>query len=96
MAGSSYNYDKSSSFFATEDEVDAAFLSGRRAYQSTTPAERYEQLMEEKRKIEERTVQSSFRSLSLLHESEQLGTATAEVRIEIEPHSNNNNVFEAN
>jgi len=79
MAGSSYNYDKSSSFFATEDEMDAAFLSGRRAYQSSTPSEKYEQLMEEKRKIEERTVQSSIRSLSLLHDSEHLGIETAKV-----------------
>jgi len=79
MAGSSYSYDKSSPFFSTEEVDDAAFLSsGRRAYESSTMEERKQQLMEEKRKIEQRTLESSFRSISLLHESEQIGNATAE------------------
>ncbi|CAL8129739.1 unnamed protein product [Orchesella dallaii] len=79
MAGSSYSYDKSSPFFSTEDVDDATFLgSGRRAYESSTIDERRQQLLEEKKKIETRTLESSFRSLSLLHESEQIGNATAE------------------
>jgi synaptosomal-associated protein 29 len=82
MASSNYGSDKSSPFFSTSEEVadDAAFLrSGRRAYESSTLEDRHMQLLEERRKIEERTVQSSFRSVSLLHESETIGAATAEV-----------------
>lgn len=82
MAGpsSSYSYDKSTPFFSSEDVDDAAFLrSGRRAYESSTVEERRQQLLEERKKIEQRTLDSSFRSLSLLRESEQIGNATAEV-----------------
>jgi len=63
---------------------DAAFLSsGRRAYgggtsSSSSMEDRHMQLLEERRKIEERSVQSSFRSISLLKESEDIGCATAE------------------
>jgi hypothetical protein len=39
------------------------------------------QLLERKKAIEERTVQSSERSISLLRDSEQIGVATAEVGI---------------
>lgn len=81
MAGSSYSFDKSTPFFADEEVDDATFLnSGRRAYQSSTDDERRQQLVQEKRKIEERTLESTFRSMSLLQESEQIGTATAEVK----------------
>lgn len=80
MAGSSYSYDKSAPFFSTEEVDDSTFLnSGRRAYESSSMDERRQQLLQERQKIEQRTVESSFRSLSLLHESEQIGTATAEV-----------------
>ena len=37
------------------------------------------QLLEERRRIEERTLQSTNNSLGLLHESEQVGILTAEV-----------------
>lgn len=80
MASSSYSFDKSAPFFASEEVDDATFLnSGKRAYESSTVEERRQQLLMEKQKIEQRTVESSFRSLSLLQESEQIGTATAEV-----------------
>ncbi|CAG7636643.1 unnamed protein product, partial [Allacma fusca] len=82
MAGSSnYSYDKSNPFFEdVEDDVDdATFLANRpRSNDASTLQERREQLLAEKRKIEERTVQSSFRSISLLRDSEQIGSATAE------------------
>jgi synaptosomal-associated protein 29 len=82
MAGSSnYSYDKSNPFFEdVEDEVDDATFLGNRARPNdvSTLQERREQLLMEKRKIEERTVQSTFRSISLLRDSEQIGTATAE------------------
>lgn len=80
MAGSSYTYDKSNPFFSTEDVDDTTFInSGRRAYESTTIEERRQQLLAEKKQIEERTLESTFRSVNLLHESEQIGNATAEV-----------------
>ncbi len=81
MAGSNYNYDKSNPFFSTTEEVDdESFLrSGRRAYESSTIEDRHQQMLEERRKIEERTIQSSFRSVGLLRESEDIGAATAEV-----------------
>jgi len=81
---SNFSYDKSNPFFSTDDVDDATFLKGSgggnhgRAYQNSTMEDRTKQLLEERRKIEERTVQSSFRSISLLHESEQVGAATAE------------------
>ena len=84
MAGSSsFTYDKSNPFCSPEDDDDvddATFLGNRpRAYEASSLQERREQLLAEKRRIEERTVQSSFRSIGLLRESEQIGGATAEV-----------------
>lgn len=40
-----------------------------------------DQLMERKKAIEQRTLQSSERSISLLRDSEQIGAATAEVTL---------------
>jgi len=81
MAGSSnYSYDKSNPFFADvedDDVSDAAFLKNSRPYENSSLQDRREQLLAEKRKIEQRTVQSSIRSIGLLHESEQIGSATA-------------------
>jgi len=83
MAGSSsFNYQKGSPFFAAEDDVDdAEFLrpAARNSNNSTsTMEERRQQLLYEKTKIEERTIQSSMRSISLLNESEEIGIKTAE------------------
>ncbi|CAL8138497.1 unnamed protein product [Orchesella dallaii] len=80
-SGLNYDNDKSSSSLTPEDVDgdDAAFLnSGRRSTQSSTIEERRQQLVEQKRKIEMKTLESSFRSISLLQESEQIGNATAE------------------
>lgn len=89
MAGHNYLSDPKNPFFSLEDDVDdETFL--RNAPARTAPAGRYQnldndivlkrqQLLQRKKEIEERTVQSSERSVSLLRDSEQIGVATAEV-----------------
>jgi len=93
MAGRQYLTDPNSRFFAVdEDEVDdETFLrhskSGSSGYmlpshlhqEKNTLDDNRLQLLERKKMIEERTVQSSERSISLLRDSEQIGVATAEV-----------------
>ncbi|XP_018399883.1 PREDICTED: synaptosomal-associated protein 29 [Cyphomyrmex costatus] len=88
MASHNYLNDPKNPFFSLEDDVDdETFL--RNAPIRTVPAGRYEnldndimqtrqQLLQRKKEIEERTVQSSERSVSLLRDSEQIGVATAE------------------
>lgn len=88
MAGHNYLSDPKNPFFSLEDDVDdETFL--RNAPPGTRPVERYhncdndfeekrQQLLQRKRDIEERTVQSSERSVCLLRDSEQIGAATAE------------------
>jgi len=83
MAGSSsFNFSDSNPFFSSNEdeggEEDRRFLRSRGAYDSCNMEERREQLLTERRKVEERTLQSSFRSISLLDESERVGSATAE------------------
>lgn len=93
MAGRQYLTDPNSRFFAVdEDEVDdETFLrhskSGSSGYmlpnhlhqeKNTLDDNNRLQLLERKKIIEERTVQSSERSISLLRDSEQIGVATAE------------------
>lgn len=89
MAGHNYLSDPKNPFFSLEDDVDdETFL--RNAPARIAPAGRYQnldndimlkrqQLLQRKKEIEERTVQSSERSVSLLRDSEQIGVATAEV-----------------
>ena len=91
MAGHNYLSDPKNPFFSLEDDVDdETFL--RNAPVRSEPAGRYQnfdndftqtrqQLLQRKKEIEERTVQSSERSVSLLRDSEQIGVATAEVII---------------
>jgi len=96
MAGHNYLSDPKNPFFSLEDDVDdETFL--RNAPARTAPAGRYQnldndindvtqkrqQLLQRKKEIEERTVQSSERSVSLLRDSEQIGVATAEVIVTI-------------
>ncbi|KYN33999.1 Synaptosomal-associated protein 29 [Trachymyrmex septentrionalis] len=88
MAGHNYLSDPKNPFFSLEDDVDdETFL--RNAPVRSEPAGRYQnfdndftqtrqQLLQRKKEIEERTVQSSERSVSLLRDSEQIGVATAE------------------
>ncbi|KYN23068.1 PREDICTED: synaptosomal-associated protein 29 [Trachymyrmex cornetzi] len=88
MAGHNYLSDPKNPFFSLEDDVDdETFL--RNAPVRSVPAGRYQnfdndftqtrqQLLQRKKEIEENTVQSSERSVSLLRDSEQIGVATAE------------------
>ncbi|XP_012057287.1 PREDICTED: synaptosomal-associated protein 29 [Atta cephalotes] len=88
MAGHNYLSDPKNPFFSLEDDVDdETFL--RNAPVRSESAGRYQnfdndftqtrqQLLQRKKEIEERTVQSSERSVSLLRDSEQIGVATAE------------------
>ncbi|KAL6256817.1 synaptosomal-associated protein 29 [Pogonomyrmex barbatus] len=88
MAGHNYLSDPKNPFFSLEDDVDdETFL--RNAPVRTAPPGRYQnfdndvtqkcqQLLQRRKEIEERTIQSSERSVSLLRDSEQIGVATAE------------------
>lgn len=90
MDGRNYLSDPTNPFFALEDDVDdETFL--RSAPPRNQPASNYyrnvdddlefkrQQLMQRRKEVEERTVQSSERSISLLRDSENIGVATAEV-----------------
>lgn len=74
---SSFRYEKGSPFFGIEeDEVDdAEFLKPA----ASSIEERRRQLLQDKEKIEQRTIQSSLRSITLLQESEEIGVQTAQV-----------------
>lgn len=88
MAGHNYLSDPRNPFFSLEDDIDdETFL--RSAPPRNLPAGHYQnfdddmtqkrqQLLQRKKEIEERTIQSSERSVSLLRDSEQIGVATAE------------------
>ncbi|XP_069685369.1 synaptosomal-associated protein 29 [Periplaneta americana] len=93
MAGRQYLTDPNSPFFAIEeDDVDDEtflrnsrtgnsdyMLSNNSYYQERSALEdKRLQLLERKKAIEDRTIQSSERSISLLRDSEQIGVATAE------------------
>jgi synaptosomal-associated protein 29 len=94
MAGNK-RYDNSKNPFYADEENDIdddTFLrhskSGSSGYmfgsndlsrEQRDLEERRLQLLERKRLIEERTVESSNRSIGLLRDSEQIGVATAEV-----------------
>ena len=93
MAGNNYTSDSKNPFFAVEDVTDDEFLKhprqGSTGYifpehhsRPSNPLEdRRHQLQEERRKIEERTLTSSSRSVGLLQESERAGIETAEVSL---------------
>ncbi|XP_025263788.1 synaptosomal-associated protein 29-like [Camponotus floridanus] len=88
VAALHYFSDPRNPFFSLENDVDdETFL--RNAPVRALPAGRYQnfnnditqkrqQLLQRKKEIEERTIQSSERSVSLLRDSEQIGVATAE------------------
>ncbi|KAJ8676440.1 hypothetical protein QAD02_012227 [Eretmocerus hayati] len=94
MAGHNYLSDPKNPFFSLEDDVDdETFLRSapRRNhpppdYGASNHYKSYEEelarkqmdLLQRKREVEERTLQSSSRSMSLLRDSEQVGAATAE------------------
>ncbi|XP_072744880.1 synaptosomal-associated protein 29 [Anoplolepis gracilipes] len=88
MAGHNYLSDPRNPFFSLEDDVDdETFLKNAPARNLSTGhyqnfdndmTQKRQQLLQRKKEIEERTIQSSERSVSLLRDSEQIGVATAE------------------
>lgn len=91
MAGHNYLSDPKNPFFSLEEDVDdETFLNNAPVrtlsaghYQNfgNDITQKRQQLLQRKKEIEERTIQSSERSVSLLRDSEQIGVATAEVII---------------
>jgi len=93
MAGRQYLTNPNSGLFSVdEDEVDdetflrhsksgsSGYMLPNHLYQEKNALEVNRlQLLERQKIIEERTVRSSERSISLLRDSEQIGVATAEV-----------------
>jgi hypothetical protein len=93
MAGRQYLTDPNSRFFSVdEDEVDdetflrhsksgsSGYMLPNHVYQEKNALEDNRlQLLERRKIIEESTIRSSERSISLLRDSEQIGVATAEV-----------------
>ena len=97
MAGHNYISDPNNPFFSLEDDVDDETFLGSAPPRTSAPSGYYsnnhfnnydhdlerqrQQLIERRKAIEDRTIQSSERSISLLRDSEQIGAATAEVFI---------------
>lgn len=76
---SGHQYISNSSDLFEDDIDDETFLKNSRNHPSVDPYANQAQLYEQRKKeIEERTLASSHRSLGLLHETEQVGVATAE------------------
>lgn len=91
MAGHNYLSDPKNPFFSLEDDIDdETFLrsappraprnlsAGHYQNFDDDMTQKSQQLLQRKKEIEERTIQSSERSVSLLRDSEQIGVATAE------------------
>lgn len=90
MAGQNYLSDPKNPFFALEDDIDdETFLNSAPTRASGSSYNYYnnydneleikhQQLIQRRKEIEERTIDSSKRSISLLRDSEQIGAATAE------------------
>lgn len=91
MANDNYLSDPNNPFFSLEDDIDdETFLnsapprSGHTTYNQynnfdNVLEQKHQQLLQRKKEIEERTIQSTKRSISILRDSEQIGAATAEV-----------------
>ncbi|XP_043494682.1 synaptosomal-associated protein 29 [Polistes fuscatus] len=90
MAGKHYLSDTKNPFFELEDDIDDETFLNRAPTRAPTSSHNYvnnfdneleskrQQLMQRRKEIEERTIHSSERSISLLRDSEQIGAATAE------------------
>ncbi|XP_003402760.1 synaptosomal-associated protein 29 [Bombus terrestris] len=90
MASQNYLSDPKNPFFSLEDDIDdETFLKSAPPRSGLTTYNQYnnfdngleqkrQQLLQRKKEIEERTIQSTKRSISLLRDSEQIGAATAE------------------
>lgn len=79
---SGYRYPKSNNPFEDDGDIDdETFLrNSRRTYNNKEPTfeEQMQSFAEKKRAIEERTLNSTEKSISILRDSEQVGIATAE------------------
>jgi synaptosomal-associated protein 29 len=84
MAGRQYLTDSNSPFFSVDEEdVDDETFLRHNSYcrEKSAVEDKRLQLLERKKAIEERTIQSSERSIRLLQDTEQIGVATGEVAI---------------
>ena len=70
------NREKAAQGFTPFDDAQTGSAS---SFELDSPEERRNQLLLEKRRIEERTLESSRRAIGVLHETEQVGISTAEV-----------------
>lgn len=77
---SGHKYVDHNKLFAEDDVDDETFLRNSRHSYNTPPTfeEQKQSFLERKQEIEDRTIKSSERSISLLRDSEQVGIATAE------------------
>lgn len=79
---SNHRYVKSTNPFDDDDDDvdDETFLRNSRRSNSTQPSfeDQLQSFQERKRAIEERTINSTEKSISILRDSEQIGIATAE------------------
>ena len=78
---SNHRYVKSTNPFEDDDDVDdETFLRNSRRTNGTQPSfeDQLQTFQERKREIEERSINSTQKSLSILRDSEQIGIATAE------------------
>lgn len=94
MASNNYLSDPKNPFFSLEDDVDDdTFLRSAPRRAPTSSAgysnhyqnydndleRRHQELIERRKAIEDRTLKSSERSISILRDSEEVGVVTAEV-----------------
>lgn len=77
---SGHNYIKSTNPFDDDDDIDdQTFLrNSRRSNVQPTFEDQMQSFAEKKKAIEDRTINSTEKSISILRESEQIGIATAE------------------
>lgn len=79
MSGHKYIDDSKNLFLEDDDVDDETFLkNSRRNFSQPNFEEQRQTFLEKKKAIENRTIQSTERSISLLRDSEQVGIATAE------------------
>ncbi|XP_066592102.1 synaptosomal-associated protein 29 [Prorops nasuta] len=93
MASQNYLSNTKNPFFSIEDDVDDETFLKNAPPRTPAPSsynnhnyinfdneleEKHQDLVQRKKEIENRTIQSSERSISLLRDSEQIGAATAE------------------
>lgn len=102
MAGQHYLSDTKNPFFELEDDIDDETFLKSAPTRASGSSYNYvnnfdnelevkrQQLMQRRKEIEERTIHSSERSISLLRDSEQIGAATAEVCIYLNYHNYSN------